>query len=111
GGHPVVEALAVEQENPAVLLLLRGQLVVGRAHGGRGQQQGETYGRQSHHQLTTTSFLASQRIVLLCRYDSTASLIATIVAAPSSASQWTWPPSRMTSMKLPTMSRRGFVFS
>jgi hypothetical protein len=39
----------------------------------------------------TRSALASQSIVFFCRYDSTASLIATIVAAPSSALQHSLP--------------------
>src|SRR5262249_38358356 len=55
---------------------------------------------------TTFSAFGSQFMVFFCRYDSTAILIATIVAVPNSTLQFSGPPPRITSRKLPTMSRR-----
>src|SRR5215213_10537445 len=62
-------------------------------------------------QPTTLSALASHASVFRCRYASTASLIATMVAHPSSALQYSCPPLRITSRKFPTRSRRGLTAS
>src|SRR5207249_4825157 len=94
--------------DPALFLLLGGQLVV-RGRSSRSEKEGKDWDCDSHVYATTFSAFGSQLIVFFCRYDSTASLIATIVLVPSSTLQFSGPPPRMTSRKLPTMSRRGLT--
>src|SRR5437764_14527742 len=55
-GHPAVERLAVEEQDPALGFLLLGQLVVGGRCGrsGRDQQQGN--GNQWHPHLSSPPF-------------------------------------------------------
>src|SRR5207253_2442148 len=96
-----------EEQDPALLLFFTGQLVL-RAGGEQARQNTQDYSSDCAHSSHTVirSFFTSHSIVLFCRYDSTANLIATIVAAPNSALQFNVPFPRIASIKLPLWSGR-----